>query len=94
MTTLTFKDARTAALEAERKTWGKRDGTLYAEKAGLADDRGFVVFVGAREWLVDGDDSFARLDDRVVVVDRLSGKVGELHAIFDADRIAAMTETR
>lgn len=90
----TFKQARKAALEVERKTWGKGDGTLYAEKAGLEDERGWVVFVGAREWLRDGDDRFARLDDRVVEVDKTTGKVSALSAIFDADRIAAMTETR
>ena len=90
----TFDQARETALASERRSWRPGDGMLYAEPAGLEDARGWLVIVGAREWLVDGNSDYARLDDRVVTIDKLTGRVEVINAIDDADRIAVMTPTR
>lgn len=92
--TTSFKQARKLAREHVGKDWQPHEGTLYAAKDGYEDALAWLVPVGARELLVDGDEAFLPLDDRVIIVDKLTGKVSEIHAIFDAPRLAGFRPSK
>jgi len=92
---VTFERARVIVEAYEAATWrADRDGTLYVAPGGYEDAEGYLVIVGARELLVDGDQDYLTLDDRAVTVEKATGEVFELDALRDAPRLLAMTPTR
>lgn len=91
--TVSFKKARKLARAHVAKAWQPHMGTLYVEKRGYEDSLAWLVVVGARELLVDDNEAFLPLDDRVITVDKLTGEVVELNAIHDAQRLAGMRPT-
>lgn len=91
---VTYEDARAAAVAYLAPDWPPDGGTLYADKIGLEDSLAFLVPIGAREFLVDGDQSFVVLGVDVVTVDKITGAIVTLDILTDAARIDAMTPTR
>jgi len=74
---ISFNDARRIADRTYRPLW-KGPGTFHVAGEGFEDGQSFNVVVGAREDLVDGDYTFGALDDRSILVDRITGQVSEV----------------
>ena len=89
----TFKQAMQIAKEHAAETWLPSDGTLYVDPEGYEDGTAYLVIIGARECLVDGDDNYLMLDDRALIVDKDTGELTELDALKDEQRLDAMTAT-
>lgn len=69
----TFEDARTIVDDAERDRW--RLGTYYVAPYGYDTGDEWLVIRGAREFLVDGDPSYAALDQPPALVHKLTGRL-------------------
>lgn len=87
---LTYKQARAIAKAHVADYWLPEDGTLYADKAGLQDADAYLVPVGARELLRDGDEAYLMLGGGVVTVEKATGQVFMLDSLLDLERIDAM----
>jgi hypothetical protein len=68
----------------------QEDGTFYADPAGFEDAESYLVPIGAREWLVDRDRDFIVADDRVILVDKVSGDITETSYMLVRERIDKM----
>lgn len=93
-TALRYAAAAVLVREAYAETWSVAHPglTFYVEPAGFADETDFLVPVGAREVLVDGDLDLLPMDDApAVFVDRETGAVHFETTVLVLDRIEAMT---
>jgi hypothetical protein len=86
---MNYTEARAAVAEALAPAW-QQPGTFYASPEGYEDAQGYLVPVGAEEWLVARDRRFVSLDDRTVFVDKASGKITETSYMLVRDRIVKM----
>lgn len=87
---LTFDEARQIVDEIERPLWDS-SGTYHVAIDGEEDSTHYCVHVGAREWLVHGDMSYAIADDPARLVDKETGEVDYVLPTDEADRLDAMT---
>ncbi|MDX3697822.1 hypothetical protein PV726_48240 [Streptomyces europaeiscabiei] len=77
--TLSYEDARAKAISATKPDW--TNGTFYVDDRQIAENDEMYVFnIGAREFLVDGDASFA-LVGGVTVVYKADGRVASLPSV-------------
>ena len=68
------------------------NGTLHVMSSGLEDKRSFVVFAGAREYVVDHDINFLGLDQPIAFVDKGSGEVRLENEMYVGGRLEAMKQ--
>lgn len=87
----TFEEAQQALVDHLDGAWGG-PGELMAAPFGQEDARGFALTAGAKEYLVDGNSDFARMDDTIYFVSKADGAVEEssFMAAPTAIRLAAM----
>lgn len=91
---LTFDDAR-RVLEAHfREHPPAISGTLYIAPEGFEDDTHYMPVWGAREYLVDKQEPFARWDNRVLFVDKQTGEISEQLHTLALDKVRAMRPVR
>jgi hypothetical protein len=88
---LTFEDARQLVESAIRPDWRAEDGTLIVLPDGWEDATHWQVVAGAREYLVDGDPAFGRIDWPALLVDKKSGAVLRLPVMANFERLDRMT---
>lgn len=89
--TVTFADARRIVADALRDAWTAADGTLTTLDYGWEDARYWRVIAGAREWLVDRDPLYMRMDAPAYLVDKTTSELVLLHVMSNFDRLEAMT---
>jgi hypothetical protein len=65
-------------------------GTFYADPAGYEDAKGYLVPIGAREWLVERKRDFIVHDDRVIFVAKDDGEITESSYMLEMARIDRM----
>jgi hypothetical protein len=65
-------------------------GTYFVSPDGYEDAQAFLVTVGAKEALIDGDTDYVVLGDPLILVDKLTGTVSFLSEL-DHERIDNMT---
>jgi hypothetical protein len=87
---LTFAEARALVAAELAPGWPSRLGTFHVRPTGYEDDRAWLVVVGAREWLVDGDEDFVVFDAPAILVDKRTGRIERLVVIEHLDRLGAM----
>lgn len=87
---VTFEEARATVDHALRPGWPRDGGTFVVLPYGWEDDRAWLVIAGAREALVDGDDSFSVMDAPALLVDKATGQLERLPVVANADRLDAM----
>ena len=68
------------------------NGTLHVLSSGLEDARSFVVFAGAREYIIDHDINYLGLDQPIAFVDKGSGEVRLENEMYVAGRLKAMRQ--
>ena len=67
-------------------------GELYIAPEWYEDASDFLPVWGAREFLVDGREAFARWDNRVIFIDKQTGAVHEGWRNLHAKKVNAMTQ--
>ena len=68
---VTVEDAQRVATDVARPSWDK--GTFMIAEV-FEDEDYYAVVFGAREWFIDGDESFIRIGDWPVFVDKETGE--------------------
>ena len=90
---VTLEQARRIARSHAAESWRPSHGTLHVDAEGFEDDYAYLVIVGARELLVDGDYDYLMLGGGVITVEKETGEVFVLDSLLDGGRIDAMTPT-
>lgn len=85
---ITFDEARQIVKDALGPEWTW--GTLHVPRKGYEDADGYLMTVGAREWLVDGDPHFQRWDAPLTFVDKHTGAITYGDMLTD-NRVPHMT---
>ncbi|MFB9308830.1 putative FMN-binding regulatory protein PaiB [Agromyces hippuratus] len=67
-------------------------GELYIAPEWYEDASDFLPVWGAREFLVDGREAFARWDNRVIFIDKQTGDVHEGMRNLHVKKVNAMTQ--
>lgn len=87
---MTFDEARKAATTRYRDTW-VGPGTFYVAPWGFEDALAYLVLVGAREDILEGDPDFIDTSGEVVLVDKLNGRVSTADYLDTMGRVRQMT---
>lgn len=74
---------------AERPRW-TLPGTFTVLPTGYEDEAAWLVVVGAREWLVDGQADLMEWDAPAILVDKITGRIDRLTVIEHLPRLSAM----
>jgi hypothetical protein len=90
---ITFENARQIVLSYLFPRWPVQNGTLVALYHGYENDTDWQVLAGAKEALIDGDDSFQLMDAPAFLVDKSTGALTLLNVISNLDELDAMTPT-
>lgn len=89
----TYEQARDIVAANLGPEWDDSAGTFHVATQGYEDPMGYLVPVGAREFLVDGDESKALVNDLAVFVSRWTGEMFLESASEWRERIAEMDPT-
>ena len=88
---LTFQQAREAvALHIVPRWPGLEAGRPFVADWGSQDETHWEVIAGAKEYLVDGDQSFVMMDLPVFLVDKRTGDVEEVPFLEALGRLERM----
>ena len=66
-------------------------GTFYVDSEGFENDELFMVPYGAREWLVDGDETFLIMDSFIALVDKQTGELDLVVYLENQELIESLT---
>lgn len=66
-------------------------GTFYVDPQGFENDEVFMVPHGAKEWLVDNDDSFLVSDSFVALVNKETGELSLVVYLDNQQLIESLT---
>ncbi len=88
---ISFEDARAIVSAKLLPTWNPLEGTFYVADWGWENDEFFSLAVGAREFLVDGDEDFRVVDDLIYLVEKKTGRYIETVAYENLDLLDSLT---
>ena len=87
---VTFQAAREAVAQYARGLFPTTRGTFYVAPWGRSDATHWEVPAGAKEAMVDGDDSFIIMDWPFFLVDKTTGQVEAWSYLDAVDRVERM----
>jgi hypothetical protein len=88
---ISFDDARAIVASKLLPDWNPIQGEFYVAEYGWENDEFYSLAVGAREYLVDGDQDFSQIDDTVYLVEKKTGRYVETVGYENLDFLASLT---
>lgn len=88
---ISFEEARAIVSDKLLPNWHPIQGTFHVATFGSENDQFFLMFPGAREYLVDGDKNFRVIDDVIYLVEKSTGRYIEAIAYENLDLLSSFT---
>lgn len=88
---ITFAEARAIVESVVGVDWNPDQGTFYVAEYGWENETYWSLAAGAREWLVDDDQGFQSVDDRLLFVNKKTGELTTPSAVDFLDLLVEFT---
>lgn len=88
---ITFAEARATVESVIGIDWTPEQGTFHVAEYGWENSEFWSLSAGAREYLVDNDQEFRTVDDRLFFVNKKTGELTTPSAVDFLDQLVEFT---